>query len=297
MRIQATIDRLPGFGKNGEVKIALCNEVLRELPFPEQCRFAAAVGYDSLELAPFTLSETPHCIPESEIQRIRRTAQEEGLEITGLHWLLVAPPGLSITSSDPAVLRKTKQVLLGLIDLCAELGGSVLVHGSPEQRMISADQDRSRVFARAVEIFREVARQAGDRGLVYCIEPLRRAETSFINNLQEARALVSAVGSPSFKTMFDSRSARASEPVPPDLLLKEWLPAGQIAHVHLNDSNSRGPGEGEDSFGEIVQVLLEHDYQGTVSIEPFRYEPDGRACAARSIGFIRGLIEALHRAR
>ena len=278
------------------MKIALCNEVLRELPFPEQCRFAAAVGYDGLELAPFTLSETPHCIPESEIQRIRRTAQEEGLEITGLHWLLVAPPGLSITSSDPTVLRKTKQVLLGLIDLCAELGGSVLVHGSPEQRMIGADQDRSRVFERAVGIFQEVTRHAGDRGLVYCIEALPRVQTNFINNLQEARALVRAVDSPSFKTMLDSRSARLSEPVAPDLLLEQWLPTGQIAHVHLNDSNSRGPGEGEDSFAEIVQVLLERDYQGTVSIEPFRYEPDGKACAARSIGFVRGLIEALHRA-
>ena len=278
------------------MKIALCNEVLRELPFPEQCRFAAAVGYDGLELAPFTLSETPHCIPESEIQRIRRTAQEEGLEITSLHWLLVAPPGLSITSSDPTVLRKTKQVLLGLIDLCAELGGSVLVHGSPEQRMIGADQDRSRVFERAVGIFQEVTRHAGDRGLVYCIEALPRVQTNFINNLQEARALVRAVDSPSFKTMLDSRSARLSEPVAPDLLLEQWLPTGQIAHVHLNDSNSRGPGEGEDSFAEIVQVLLERDYQGTVSIEPFRYEPDGKACAARSIGFVRGLIEALHRA-
>ncbi len=278
------------------MKIALCNEVLRELSFPEQCRFAAAVGYDGLELAPFTLSETPHRIPESEIQRIRRTAQEEGLEITGLHWLLVAPPGLSITSSDPTVLRKTKQVLLGLIDLCAELGGSVLVHGSPEQRMIGADQDRSRVFERAVGIFQEVTRHAGDRGLVYCIEALPRVQTNFINNLQEARALVRAVDSPSFKTMLDSRSARLSEPVAPDLLLEQWLPTGQIAHVHLNDSNSRGPGEGEDSFAEIVQVLLERDYQGTVSIEPFRYEPDGKACAARSIGFVRGLIEALHRA-
>ena len=277
------------------MKIALCNEVLREFPFQEQCRFAASVGYDGLELAPFTLSETPHSVPESQIQQIRRTAQEEGLAITGFHWLLVTPPGLSITSADPTVLRETKQVLLGLIDLCADLGGSVLVHGSPQQRMIGADQDRSRVFERAAGIFREVARHAGDRGLVYCIEPLTQAETNFINNLQEARALVRAVDSPSFKTMFDSRSARASEPVPPDRLLEEWLPTGHIAHVHLNDSNSRGPGEGEDSFSEILQVLFQHGYQGTVTVEPFLYEPDGKACAARSIGFIRGLIEALHR--
>ena len=279
--------------KEMQVKIVLCNEVVRELSFREQCRFAAAVGYDGLELAPFTLADEPHRLPAAEIRRLRRTAQEEGVAITGLHWLLVAPPGLSITSSDTTVLRETKQVLLRLIDLCAELGGSVLIHGSPEQRMIGADQDLGRVFERALEIFQEVARHAGDRGLVYCIEPLPRVQTNFINNLQEARALVRAVDNPSFKTMLDSRSARLSEPVAPDLLLEQWLPTGQIAHIHLNDSNSRGPGEGKDSFSEILRTLFQHGYQGTLAIEPFLYEPDGKACAARAIGYIRELIEAL----
>ena len=277
------------------MKISLCNEVLRELPFREQCRFAADVGYDGLELAPFTLGDEPHRLSEPAVRRLRRTAREEGLAITGLHWLLVAPPGLSITSSDATVLRETKQVLLRLIDLCAELGGSVLVHGSPEQRVIGADQDRGRVFERALGIFQEVARHAGDRGLVYCIEPLPRVQTNFINNLQEARALVRAVDSPFFKTMLDCRSARLSEPVAPDLLLEQWLPTGQIAHVHLNDSNSRGPGEGEDFFAEILRVLFQYEYQGTLAVEPFLYEPDGKACAARAIGYIRGLIEALGR--
>ncbi len=275
------------------MKIALCNEVLREFSFREQCRFAAAVGYDGLEVAPFTLSEAPHCMAREEIDEIRRTADEEGVAVTGFHWLLVTPPGLSVTSSDPAVAEETKRVLLALIDLCAELGGSVLVHGSPQQRMIEDDQDRSRVFDRAAGLFGAVAGRASDRGLVYCIEPLTRAETNFINNLQEATALVRAVDSPSFKTMFDSRSARASEPVPPDILLQQWLPTGHIAHVHLNDSNSRGPGEGEDSFSEILRVLLNQNYQGTLTVEPFLYEPDGKACAARSIGFIRGLLEAI----
>ena len=275
------------------MRISLCNEVLRDLSFRQQCRFSAAVGYDGLEVAPFTLGEQPHRIPEAQVRRLGQTAREEGLAITGLHWLLVAPPGLSITSADAAVLHQTKEVLLGLVDLCAQLGGSVLVHGSPQQRIIGPDQDRGQVFERAVGIFQEVARHAGDRGLTYCIEPLPRVQTNFINNLQEARAMVRAVDSPSFKTMVDCRAARLSEPVEPDQLLEQWLPTGQIAHVHLNDSNSRGPGEGEDSFSAILRVLFEHGYEGTVSVEPFIYEPDGKACAARAIGYIGGLIEAL----
>jgi D-psicose/D-tagatose/L-ribulose 3-epimerase len=41
------------------MKISLCNEVLRERPFAEQCRLAAAIGCHGLELAPFTLAADP----------------------------------------------------------------------------------------------------------------------------------------------------------------------------------------------------------------------------------------------
>ena len=41
-------------------------------------------------------------IPQ-ERAAIRRAAEGAGLAITGLHWLLLAPKGLSITSADEAV--------------------------------------------------------------------------------------------------------------------------------------------------------------------------------------------------
>ena len=53
--------------------------------------------------------------------------------VSGLHWLLVAPEGLSITSNDGAVRDRTRDVMRGLVDLCAGLGGPVLIHGSPAQ--------------------------------------------------------------------------------------------------------------------------------------------------------------------
>ena len=41
------------------MKIALCNEVLQPLPFAQQCALAAGLGYDALEVAPFTLAADP----------------------------------------------------------------------------------------------------------------------------------------------------------------------------------------------------------------------------------------------
>src|SRR5262245_48428611 len=116
------------------MKLALCNEVLQPLPFPRQCELAAAMGYDGLEVAPFTLAPDPTQLTDAEIAGFRRAAEQNGLKIFGLHWLLVAPADLSIVSPDAAQRARTKQVMVRLVELCAALGGSYLVHGSPKQR-------------------------------------------------------------------------------------------------------------------------------------------------------------------
>ena len=123
------------------MRIALCNEVIGEMAFDAQCCFAAALGYDGLEVAPFTLGDEPHRLPATTVRATRQAADDAGIAITGLHWLLVKPKDLSITSDDDGIFKATLDVGLRLVDLCAELGGSVLVHGSPKQRMLPADDD------------------------------------------------------------------------------------------------------------------------------------------------------------
>ena len=71
------------------MKFALCNEVLQPLPFAAQCRLAADLGYDGLEVAPFTLATDPTELTDAEIEGYRRTAQEHGLqwdEADALEW-------------------------------------------------------------------------------------------------------------------------------------------------------------------------------------------------------------------
>ena len=130
------------------MRLTLCNEVVREMLFARQCALAASLGYAGLEVAPFTLdAEAPHLLGATWRQRLRATAAEEGIAITGLHWLLVAPDGLSITSADPAVRARTLDVMQRLIGLCADLGGSYLVHGSPAQRRVEGPDDAARAEA------------------------------------------------------------------------------------------------------------------------------------------------------
>ncbi|WP_288252039.1 sugar phosphate isomerase/epimerase family protein [uncultured Hydrogenophaga sp.] len=274
------------------MRIALCNEVLAPWPFARQCEWAAAVGYEGLELAPFTLGDDAWKLPAAERAALRRAASDAGIAISGLHWLLCQPEGLSITSPDATVRARTLEVLRGLIDLCADLGGAVLVHGSPAQRRLPAG-DEAAGRERAIETFATIAAHAQAAGVTYCIEPLAAPEADFLHTVAEAAAVVQAVDRPALRTMLDCCAAARAEAESVHEVLARWLPTGLLAHVQLNDPNLRGPGQGALGFADILRALRRHGYAGWIAVEPFDYHPDGPACAARAIGYLKGLLEAL----
>ena len=275
------------------MRVALCNEVIAPMPFPQQCVYAAKLGYDGLEVAPYTLSDEPQKLGSAQLAAARAAAADAGIAITGLHWLLLKPSGLSISTRDDAVRKRTVGVMLALVDQCAELGGRYLVHGSPQQRRIDSGDTREAALARAQESFHAVAERAEKAGVVYCVEPLGDDQTPLINTLEEAAAVVKAIGSRNLRTMLDCSSAGRMETAPLPALVDRWLPEGMIAHVQVNDRNRRGPGQGEQRFAPLLRALVRHGYQGDVAVEPFDYVPDGPAAAARAIGYIRGILEAL----
>lgn len=272
------------------MRIYLCNEAIRELSFPRQCRFVRETGYDGLEIAPFTLDEDPRRLTAGEAREIRAIADGEGVEIAGLHWLLAAPAGLSITADDDSVAAKTLEVGRRLVGLCGELGGRYLVHGSPAQRALAPGRE-AEGKRRAERYFAAIGEAAGSAGLTYIVEPLSRADTGYINAVDEALALIERIGSPALATMVDCYAASSNgEDVAS--LLERWVPRGFIRHVHFNDVGKRGPGEGRLAFRPILDMLRRLDYSGTSAVEPFVYLPDGLSCAARAIGYLRGLMEA-----
>ena len=275
------------------MRIALCNEVIAPMPFPAQCEYAAKLGYDGLEIAPYTLSEEPHRMGTAQVAAARAAADDAGVAVTGLHWLLIKPAGLSISSKEQNIRKRTIEVMLALIDLCAALGGKYLVHGSPQQRRVEAGETRAAAMARAKDCFAAIAERAQKAGVIYCIEPLSAEQTPLINTLDEAARMVDEIGSPAVRSMLDCSSAGRMEREPLNALVERWLPKGVIAHVQVNDRNRRGPGQGEQRFAPLFASLRKHGYQGDVAVEPFDYVPDGPGAAARAIGYIKGILEAI----
>ena len=228
----------------------------------------------------------------AQIAAARGAAEDAGIAVTGLHWLLLKPAGLSISTRDEATRKRTIDVMLALIDLCAALGGRYLVHGSPHQRRVDPGDSRAAALGRAHDTFAAVAERAAKAGVVYCVEPLSGDQTPLINTVAEAVQILEEVKSPGLKTMLDCSAAARTEKEPVAALLERWLPRDVIAHVQVNDRNRRGPGQGEQKFAPLFAALRRHGYRGDVAVEPFDYVPDGPAAAARAIGYLRGIIEA-----
>src|SRR5437879_1550951 len=108
------------------MRYAICNETFEGWEHARVCRFVAELGYTGLELAPFTLAPRITDVTPAQRRRLRGQAEESGLTILGLHWLLARTEGLHLTAADEAVRRHTADYLVELAHCCRDLGGELM---------------------------------------------------------------------------------------------------------------------------------------------------------------------------
>src|SRR3989440_435167 len=195
------------------MKFAICNEIFQEWKIEDTFACAARTGYDAVEIAPFTIAKYVTDISAGERQRIRETAARAGIAISGIHWVLAQTDGLHLIHPETAVREKTSRYLCDLVDFCADLGGNIMVFGSPKQRSIPEGVTPKEARDCAVAAFQNPVRQAGERDVTICFEPLSAAETNFINTAAEAIQFAQLFNSPHFKILLDVK-AMCAEPKP-----------------------------------------------------------------------------------
>jgi sugar phosphate isomerase/epimerase len=269
-------------------RFAICNETFGDWPFEKAFALAAECGYEGIEFAPFTLADYVTDVSSGKRQEVKRQVEKAGLKTVGLHWLLARTKGFHLTSSDRDVQRKTTEYLGELARFCADLGGELLVFGSPQQRNLLPGVTREQALQYAANVVRETLPILEKTNVRLAFEPLSPKTTSFLRTAAEAEELVKLVDSPRCRLILDCNAmASESDPIP-DLVRRH---RSLLVHFHANDPNRQGPGFGDLDFVPIFQALREIEFGGWVSVEVFDYKPGPERLARESIDYMKRCLK------
>ncbi len=272
-------------------KHAICNEVYQNWTFHDTCKSIRNIGYTGIEIAPFTLAESPADISLERRKQYRGIISSEGLRFAGLHWLMVSPKGLHVTTPDASLRQKSWDHIRDLINLCADLGdGGVMVFGSPKQRCTVDGSTPEDAKKRYEDGLASVSGLAMQRGVTILVEALPGGQCDVVQTLEEAVEIVRNIASPAVRTMFDSHNA-VDEKEPHAVLVDRYF--DYIRHVHVNEMDGKHPGTGTYDFKPVLEVLKRRNYAGWVSLEAFDFTPGAERIATESLRYLEREIKQL----
>ena len=208
--------------------------------------------------------------------------QSEGLDFVGLHWLIMSPPGLHVTTPDADLRRRGWEHIRDLIDLCADLGpNGVMVFGSPKQRATTGGSTREEATRRMAEGLAAAAPHAADRAAsLYCSKPCPSVNATWCNRSpkppQSSRQSVARRSKPC--STFTTPSTSVS--LTPALIERYY---GHIRHVHVNELDGRHCGAGDYDFRPIFETLRRLEYPGWISLEAFDFSVGAERLAEESL--------------
>lgn len=270
------------------MRFAICNETFRDHDFTGSCAEAARHGYTGLEVAPFTLGN-PETLSLSEAENYGAIVRDHGLEMVGLHWLLAKTQGFHLTDPNPETLKRTFDYARKLAEICATMGGKIMVWGSPQQRTLAPEWSRTDVEKRVIDFFQRLSPHLAALDVTIAFEFLGPSETNFINTAAETIQLLKKIDSPNVRLHLDVKAMSAdTNPIPQ--IVRDSLP--WTAHFHANDPNLRGPGMGYIDFPSIATELIRGGYDKWISVEVFDTTISPETLAAESMKHLRNAFPA-----
>ncbi len=270
---------------------SICNEAFEKYSFADACKAIRKAGYTGIEIAPFTLAPKPADINAPQRRNYKDIMRSEGLTFVGLHWLMVSPKGLHVTTPDAELRHKSWTHIRGLIDLCADLGdGGVMVFGSPQQRRTTGGLSRDEATQLYIAGLADVSEQAEERGVKILVEALPIGQSDVVQSLEEAVTIVREISSPAIHTMFDVHNAIDEEETHAYLVDRYF---DYIRHIHVNELDGKHCGAGDYDYKPILDVLRKRGYDGWISLEAFDFTPGAETLAAESLRHLENQIRQL----
>jgi D-psicose/D-tagatose/L-ribulose 3-epimerase len=198
----------------------------------------------------------------------------------GVSCCVAMGPDRDLIHPDPAIRASGIAYVRGAIEATAALGGTNLVgpiYATVGRTWQQTPEERAHDLDILVGNLSNLAAHAGDHGVVLCLEPLNRFETSFINLATQAIEVVDRVGHPACQIMLDTFHMNIEEKSLGDAVRA----AGpRLKHLHACENDRGAPGSGNVTWYQVQQGLQDIDYDGPVVIESFTAKVKSIARAA-----------------
>ncbi|GAB5402086.1 MAG: sugar phosphate isomerase/epimerase [Aureliella sp.] len=269
------------------MRFAICNELFQDWPWERALELTSECGYTGWEIAPFTLGRRPEQIPAERRKQLASQVERAGIEVVGLHWLLAKTEGYYLTTDDAEVRSRTADYLGELARLCRDLGGSVMVLGSPQQRNFPDSMTHAQADANAIDVITRALPTLEEMDVTLALEPLGPGEGNYWNHASQAIEVIKQIGSSNVQLHLDVKAMSTEGQPIADVIRAS---ADYMCHFHANDPNLLGPGMGDVEFEPIFKALQDVSYDGWVSVEVFDYAPGIETIARQSMQNMRSAL-------
>lgn len=256
---------------------------------------AKQLGYDWFEIPLETIGDV-------EYERAGAFLRDQGM---GVSTCAAMGPDRDLIHTDEAIRNSGREYIRQAIDATHAIGGTNLVgpmYSAVGRTWQQTADERARDVDTLVTTLRELSAYASDRGVVLCVEPLNRFETSFINLAAQAIEVVDRVDHPACAILLDSFHMNVEE----KSLGNAIRAAGtRLKHFHACENDRGAPGTGHVPWHSVAQALREINYDGPVVIESFtpkvksiaraaaiwrEFEPSPDALAETGIKYLKELL-------
>lgn len=255
----------------------------------------AKMGFDMIEVPLENIGDMDH-------EAGARIIEENGL---GVSACVAMGPDRDLIHPDVAVRENGMAYVRQAVEATHKLGATNLVgpiYATVGRTWQATPDERARDVDLLVSQLRQLASHAGDHGVVLCLEPLNRFETSFLNLAEQAIEIIDRVDDPACRLMLDTFHMNIEERLP-DKAIRAV--GSRLKHFHACENDRGAPGSGSIRWQEVAQALEEIRYEGPVVIESFTSDvktiaraaaiwrplaDSQNALAEEGLAFLRGLF-------
>jgi D-psicose/D-tagatose/L-ribulose 3-epimerase len=258
---------------------------------------AAQMGFDLLEVGIEGTTDLDYAVG-AEI------AREHGL---GVSVCAAMGPDRDLIHPDEGIRKNGMNYVRHCIEAARTLGATNVIgpiYSAVGRTWQSTDEERKRDTDLLVEQLRQLSVYAADNGVVLCVEPLNRFETSFMNLAEQAIEVVDRVGNPACGILLDTFHMNIEER---SIGAAIRAAGSRLKHFHACENDRGAPGSGHVPWNEVAEALKATGYDGPIVIESFTskvktiaraaaiwrsFSPTQDALAGDGLKFLRGLLPA-----